>query len=82
MDLLRLESLKAELKIDRLKIMCTGEIEVDWRELKELQLLDDGRSLKKTDDDKILRPSEVRYSEQPSDMERREWKFLLLRRSS
>lgn len=36
-----------------LKIMCTGEIEVDWESLEELQLTDDGRCLKQTDDNKI-----------------------------
>jgi len=38
---------------DKLKIMCTGEIEVDFHELKDLQLTNDGRKLKKTDDEKI-----------------------------
>jgi len=38
---------------DELKIMCTGEIEVDFHKLKDLQLTNDGRKLKKTDDEKI-----------------------------
>jgi DNA modification methylase len=58
MDLFRLEAIKNELGADRLKIMCTGELEVDWRVLRELQTMSDGRSLKKTDDGKILRLAE------------------------
>ncbi len=36
-----------------LKIMCTGEIEIDFHELKDLQLTSDGRSLKATNQGKI-----------------------------
>ena len=38
---------------DKLKIMCTGEIEVDFHELKDLQLTDSGKSLKATSQEKI-----------------------------
>lgn len=36
-----------------IKIMCTGELEIDFHKLKDLQLMNDGKSLKKTDDSKI-----------------------------
>lgn len=58
MDLQKLKFVKDELKISELKILCTGELEVDYRDLLELQLLEDGRSLKRTDDDKILKLAE------------------------
>jgi len=44
--------------MEQLSVMCTGEIDVDWRELQELQLLEDGRSLKSTDNGKIFRLAE------------------------
>jgi len=37
----------------RIKVMCTGEIQVDYRVLKDLQLTESGKSLKKTSPDKI-----------------------------
>ncbi len=37
----------------KLKIMCTGEILVDFHQLKDLQLTEDGRSLKATSQEKI-----------------------------
>ncbi len=37
----------------QLKILCTGEIKIDFHELKDLQILSDGRSLKKTDSSRI-----------------------------
>lgn len=58
MKLTKLKALKESLKISDLKILCTGELEVDYRNLIELQLLEDGRSLKQTDDDKILKLAE------------------------
>jgi DNA modification methylase len=58
MELFRLEAVRDELAIKTLLVMCTGEMEIDWRGLKELQLLSDGRSLKRTDDDKILNLAE------------------------
>jgi site-specific DNA-methyltransferase (adenine-specific)/modification methylase len=58
MDLFRLQAIREDLRIDRLTVMCTGEIDVDWRELRELQFTDDGRSLKRTDDGKILKLAE------------------------
>ncbi len=36
-----------------IKIQCTGEIEIDFHDLIDLQTLEDGRNLKKTDDQKI-----------------------------
>ena len=36
-----------------LKIMCTGEIQVDFHDLIDLQMTESGKSLKKTDDGKI-----------------------------
>jgi hypothetical protein len=36
-----------------LSVQASGEIEVDWKDLHDLQVLDDGRSLKATDPDKI-----------------------------
>ena len=47
-----------ELGLTELRVMCTGEIEVEWSKLQDLQLLEDGRSLKKTDDGKIQRLAE------------------------
>jgi DNA modification methylase len=44
--------------IDRIEIMCTGEIEVHWSDLTDLQILKDGRSLKDTDDERILKLAE------------------------
>ncbi len=58
MDLTKLKGLKESLQITDLKILCTGELEVDYQNLLELQLLEDGRSLKQTDDDKILKLAE------------------------
>ncbi len=58
MKLTKLKALKESLKIADLKILCTGELEVDYRNLLELQLLEDGRNLKQTDDDKILKLAE------------------------
>lgn len=58
MNLTKLKALKESLRITDLKILCTGEIEVDYRSLLELQLLEDGRNLKQTDDDKILKLAE------------------------
>lgn len=58
MNLTKLKALKESLKIADLKILCTGELEVDYRNLLELQLLEDGRNLKQTDDDKILKLAE------------------------
>jgi len=55
MDLLDLEVLKTQLRMDTLKVMCTGEILVDWNTLEDLQLLESGRSLKLTDDKKIMK---------------------------
>lgn len=55
MDLIDLEVLKTKLRMDKLKVMCTGEILVDWKELADLQLLESGRSLKLTDDKKIMK---------------------------
>lgn len=37
----------------KLKIMCTGEIEVDFHDLKDLQLTSSGKSLKATSQEKI-----------------------------
>ena len=37
----------------KLKIMCTGEIEVDFHQLKDLQLTESGKSLKATNPEKI-----------------------------
>lgn len=39
--------------MEKLKIMCTGEILVDFHQLKDLQLTEDGRSLKATSQEKI-----------------------------
>lgn len=36
-----------------IKIKCTGEKNIDWHKLKDLQLTEDGRSLKATDKNKI-----------------------------
>jgi len=55
MDLLDLEVLKTQLRMDTLKVMCTGEILVDYNSLEDLQLLESGRSLKLTDDKKIMK---------------------------
>lgn len=38
---------------EKLKIMCTGEIEIDFHDLKDLQLTKSGKSLKVTSQDKI-----------------------------
>jgi site-specific DNA-methyltransferase (adenine-specific) len=57
-DKLRLESVVEETGVRELKIMCTGELQVDWKNLLDLQTVEDGRSLKKTDDDKITRLAE------------------------
>lgn len=58
MNTASLKALKQELQADVLKIMCDGAIKVDWRTLFDLQMLSDGRSLKETDDDKILHLAE------------------------
>jgi len=39
--------------METLKIMCTGEIQVDFHDLIDLQMTESGKSLKKTDDGKI-----------------------------
>ncbi len=39
--------------MEKLKIMCTGEILVDFHHLKDLQLTEDGRNLKATSQEKI-----------------------------
>ncbi len=39
--------------MSRLKIMCTGEIEVDFHDLLDLQLTESGKSLKSTSQEKI-----------------------------
>ena len=57
-DLTRLREVKGELRIETLKIMCSGEKMIDWRDLLDLQILKDGRSLKLTDDSKIVRLAE------------------------
>jgi len=49
-----LENTIEELKLKQLKIMCTGEILVNWNKLQDLQITADGRSLKRTDENKIL----------------------------
>lgn len=54
----RIKDVIKELGLSELRIMCTGEINIDWKKLKDLQLLEDGRSLKKTDSGKILRLAE------------------------
>jgi DNA modification methylase len=53
-----LRDLKKNLQINDLKILCTGELEVDYQDLLELQILEDGRNLKETDDNKILKLAE------------------------
>jgi DNA modification methylase len=53
-----LKIIKKELQADSLKVLCDGAFLVDWRKLLDLQTLDDGRSLKDTDDEKILRLAE------------------------
>ena len=58
MNLTKLKSVKESLKINDLKILCTGELEVDYQNLLELQVLEDGRNLKQTSDDKILKLAE------------------------
>lgn len=58
MNLTILQALKNSLKITDLKILCTGELEVEYQDLLELQILEDGRSLKDTDDEKILKLAE------------------------
>jgi DNA modification methylase len=58
MDLAKLKALKESLKITELKILCTGEVLVDHRNLLELQLLEDGRNLKQTGDEELLKLAE------------------------
>lgn len=58
MNTANLKVLKTELQADVLKILCDGALQLDWRELLDLQTLEDGRSLKDTDDEKILRLAE------------------------
>ncbi len=58
MNLTSLKAIKEELNLNELKILCTGELTVDYRELLELQILEDGRNLKETDDEKILKLAE------------------------
>ncbi len=58
MSIANLKQVVTELGAHELKIMCTGEMKVDWKSLLDLQTLEDGRSLKATDDDKISRLAE------------------------
>lgn len=58
MGIANLKQVMAELGAHELKIMCTGEMKVDWKSLLDLQTLEDGRSLKATDDEKISRLAE------------------------
>lgn len=58
MSIANLKQVAAELGAHELKIMCTGEMDVDWKSLLDLQTLEDGRSLKATDDEKISRLAE------------------------
>lgn len=57
-DTYRLRQVVEETKVSELKIMCSGDLAVDWRDLRDLQTLEDGRSLKRTDDDKITNLAE------------------------
>ena len=57
-DTYRLRQVVEETGVKELKIMCSGDLAVDWCELRDLQTLEDGRSLKKTDDNKITNLAE------------------------
>lgn len=58
MNNMYLEDIKDKLGIKTLKVLCTGEMKVDYADLKELQILEDGRSLKDTDDESITKLAE------------------------